>query len=118
MRSANAISPVSGAPPMSPRDAVTRCEIGFASTNASSPLGSVSGSTNVFERKVMGNSAMKPPFMTAFGERSSRPIVMNTHASPNEKTTTSPIAATVPGTESGRNPRITPTRMTTTAAIA
>ena len=41
--------------------------IGFTLTNASSALGSVSGSTNTFDRNVSGKIAMKPAFITALG---------------------------------------------------
>lgn len=46
---------------------------------------------------------MKPGFITAFGERSSRPSVLNTQERPKANTTTSASAATAPGTPaSGR----------------
>jgi len=102
---------------ISPREALTRCEIGFAFTNASSPAGSVSGSTYTLLRKVSGKMLMKPAFMTAFGERISMPIVVNTQDRPNAKTTTRPIAASTPLTPaSGRKPRISPSTMITVAA--
>ena len=63
---------------------MARIEIGFTFTNASSTLGSVSGSTNTFDRNVSGKMPMKPAFITALGERSSRPSVVNTQLSPNE----------------------------------
>jgi hypothetical protein len=101
---------------MSPREAVTRNEIGFAFTTASSALGSVFGSTNVLLRNVSGKSAMNPAFMTAFGDRISRPIVVNTQARPNENTTTSATAASTPSQPaSGLKPRMTPTIITTVA---
>ena len=60
---------------------------------------------------------MKPAFMTALGERSSRPIVVNTHERPKANTITSASAATTPPTPaSGRNPRITPSTMITVPA--
>jgi hypothetical protein len=102
---------------MRPRDAVTRRETGLTSTNASSPLGSVSGSTKMLLRKVSGNSAMKPPFITALGARSSSPTVVKTHASPNANATTSSIAASTPPTPpSGRKPSAKPTTTTTVPA--
>ena len=52
--------------------------IGLTLTNASSALGSVSGSTNTLDRNVSGKIAMKPAFMTAFGERRSSPSVVKT----------------------------------------
>ena len=39
---------------------------------------------------------MKPAFMTAFGERSSRPSVVKTQERPNAKTITSASAASTP----------------------
>jgi len=41
---------------------------------------------------------MKPAFITAFGVRISRPIVVNTHDRPKAKTITNASAATTPGT--------------------
>ena len=65
-----------------PAATVARIEIGLTFTNASSPLGSVSGSTNTLDRNVSGKIPMKPAFMTAFGVRSSSPSVVNTHEQP------------------------------------
>ncbi len=60
---------------------------------------------------------MKPAFMTALGERSRRPRVVNTHDRPKAKVTTRASAASAPPTPaSGRNPRATPTRMITVPA--
>ena len=64
-------------------------QIGFTFTNASSTLGSVSGSTNALDRNVSGKMNMKPAFITALGERSSRPSVVNTQLTPNANTTVS-----------------------------
>src|SRR5215211_7277242 len=84
-----AMSPTSAFPSISPRDAVARTETGLTFTNASSALGSVSGSTNTLLRNVTGKIPMKPAFITAFGDRSSSPSVVNTHDSPNANTITS-----------------------------
>ncbi len=81
--------------------AVTRCEIGLTLTNASSGPGRVEGSTNALLRNVRGKIAMKPAFITALGERISRPRVVNTHDSPNENTTTSASPASRPGRPAG-----------------
>ena len=60
---------------------------------------------------------MKPAFMTAFGERSSRPSVVNTQDRPNANTITSASAATTPPTPApGRKPRITPSTTITVPA--
>ena len=84
-------------PSISPRDASARIEIGLTLTNASSALGSVSGSTNTLLRKVSGKIAMNPAFMTALGERSSSPSVVNTHDRPKANTIVRASAATTPG---------------------
>ena len=84
-------------------------EIGFTFTNASSTLGSVSGSTNALDRNVSGKMNMKPAFITALGERRSSPSVVNSQLTPNENTTVSPSAAITPSAPpSGRNPRMRP----------
>ncbi len=60
---------------------------------------------------------MKPAFITAFGERSSRPSTENAHDRPNANSTTSPSAAAAPATPpSGRKPRTTPTTRITVPA--
>jgi hypothetical protein len=77
----------------------------------------VAGSTKTLDRNVSGKMPMKPAFITAFGERISRPSTENTHDSPNEKTTTSASAATAPpNPPSGRYPRPRPTTMITVPA--
>jgi hypothetical protein len=88
----------SALPSISPREAVARIEMGFTSTNARSRDGSVDGSTKTLDRNVSGKIPMKPAFITAFGVRSSRPKVVNSHDRPKEKTTTRASAATTPTT--------------------
>ena len=85
-----------GSPSISRRDAVARSETGLTSTNPRSTDGSVAGSTNTLDRNVSGKMPMKPAFMTAFGDRSTSPSVVNTHESPNAKMTTSARAAATP----------------------
>jgi hypothetical protein len=92
------MSPASAFPSISPRDASARIEIGLTLTNASSALGSVSGSTKTLLRNVSGKIPMKPAFITALGVRSSSPSVVKTHDRPKAKTITSASAATTPGT--------------------
>ena len=112
-----AMSPASTPPCMSPREQVARIEIGLTSTKACSQLGSVSGSTNTFDRNVSGNRPVKPAFMTAFGERISRPSVVKTQERPKAKTITSASAATIPSRpSSGRKPRIRPRTLITIPA--
>ena len=76
-------------------------EIGFTFTNASSTAGSVSGSHEALDRNVSGKMPMKPAFITALGERRSRPSVVNSQLTPNANTTVSPSAAITPA----RRPR-------------
>ena len=60
---------------------------------------------------------MKPAFMTAFGERISRPMVVNTQERPNANTTTNASAASTPPTPaSGRKPSARPSTMITVPA--
>jgi hypothetical protein len=68
-------------------------------------------------RKVSGKMLMKPAFIVAWGDRITRPKLVNTQERPNEKRTTSATEARTPGTPlSGRNPRIRPRTMITVAA--
>ena len=104
-------------PAIRPRDASARIEIGLTSTNASSAAGSVSGSTNTLLRNVSGKIPMKPAFITAFGDRSNSPSVVNTHDRPKANTTTSASAASTPGAPpSGRKPSARPSRTITVPA--
>src|SRR5918996_2235237 len=84
-------------PSINARAAVTRCEIGLTSTNASSQPGSVSGSTNTLLRKTSGNRAIEPALETAFGARINSPTAANPQARPAAKATTRATAATTPG---------------------
>ena len=57
----------SALPSINPLVTVASTETGFTLTNASSDPGSVSGSTNTFDKNVRGKMVTNPAFITALG---------------------------------------------------
>ena len=93
-----AMSPASASPSIRPREAVARIEIGLTLDERLEPAGQrLRLDEDVADRNVSGKMPMKPAFMTAFGERSSSPSVVNTHDRPNAKTTPARAPRRTPG---------------------
>src|SRR5580658_6470519 len=76
-------------PAIRDRSAVIRWLTGFTSTNPRSQPGIVAGLTNALLARVSGNWMAMLMTLTAWGDRSSRPRVVQIHETLNAKTMTS-----------------------------
>src|ERR671910_223884 len=112
------ISPAGTEPSIRPRTTVARWVIGLPSTTACIHPGIVFGSTKMLLPNVSGNNTRMLTPATEFGVRTIRLSIVHNHDRQNENTSSSTTDSSTPtAPPSGRNPRTSPSVITTTDPI-